>query len=165
MLWFLRNVHFFLHSSPEQDLFLWRISIFPQSLCSPCSPRPRSMFHTWKPSFHASSSSGGVGVHVQPDRGHRRSHHAQSLRLGGLGGQSGAHLLPRLHEVSLHEGDVSTSFSIWPAPCDSSPRSYMTTTFVIEAMAAANAQLRWKRREQEEVRTEMWGGRTRSVGP
>ncbi|CAL8264674.1 transmembrane protein 104 [Gadus morhua] len=28
--------------------------------------------------------------------------------------------------------------------------SYMTTTFVIEAMAAANAQLRWKRREQEE---------------
>ncbi|XP_015234887.1 PREDICTED: transmembrane protein 104-like [Cyprinodon variegatus] len=30
--------------------------------------------------------------------------------------------------------------------------SYMTTTFVIEAMAAANAQLRWKRREQEEVR-------------
>lgn len=27
----------------------------------------------------------------------------------------------------------------------------MTTTFVIEAMAAANAQLRWKRREQEEV--------------
>lgn len=32
----------------------------------------------------------------------------------------------------------------------SSP-SFMTTTFVIEAMAAANAQLRWKRREQEEV--------------
>lgn len=31
------------------------------------------------------------------------------------------------------------------------PLSYMTTTFVIEAMAAANAQLRWKRREQEEV--------------
>ncbi|XP_012991261.1 transmembrane protein 104 [Esox lucius] len=30
--------------------------------------------------------------------------------------------------------------------------SYMTTTFVIEAMAAANAQLRWKRREQEEVK-------------
>ncbi|MEQ2213026.1 hypothetical protein XENOCAPTIV_008615, partial [Xenoophorus captivus] len=29
--------------------------------------------------------------------------------------------------------------------------SYMTTTFVIEAMAAANAQLRWKRREQEET--------------
>ncbi|KAK9534544.1 hypothetical protein VZT92_006984 [Zoarces viviparus] len=29
--------------------------------------------------------------------------------------------------------------------------SYMTTTFVIEAMAAANAQLRWKRRKQEEV--------------
>nr|XP_029492378.1 transmembrane protein 104-like [Oncorhynchus nerka] len=29
--------------------------------------------------------------------------------------------------------------------------SYMTTTFVIEAMAAANAQLCWKRREQEEV--------------
>ncbi|XP_060757625.1 transmembrane protein 104 [Neoarius graeffei] len=29
--------------------------------------------------------------------------------------------------------------------------SYMTTTFVIEAMAAANAQLRWKRREQEEI--------------
>ncbi|XP_067087738.1 transmembrane protein 104, partial [Osmerus mordax] len=29
--------------------------------------------------------------------------------------------------------------------------SYMTTTFVIEAMASANAQLRWKRREQEEV--------------
>lgn len=29
--------------------------------------------------------------------------------------------------------------------------SYMTTTFVIETMAAANAQLRWKRREQEEV--------------
>uniref|UniRef100_A0AAY4AS39 Amino acid transporter transmembrane domain-containing protein n=1 Tax=Denticeps clupeoides TaxID=299321 RepID=A0AAY4AS39_9TELE len=29
--------------------------------------------------------------------------------------------------------------------------SYMTTTFVIEAMAAANAELRWKRREQEEV--------------
>ncbi|XP_041939034.1 transmembrane protein 104 [Alosa sapidissima] len=29
--------------------------------------------------------------------------------------------------------------------------SYMTTTFVIEAMAAANAQLRWKRREQDEV--------------
>lgn len=29
--------------------------------------------------------------------------------------------------------------------------SFMTTTFVIEAMAAANAQLRWKRREQEEV--------------
>ncbi|KAM3597197.1 uncharacterized protein V6R79_001244 [Siganus canaliculatus] len=29
--------------------------------------------------------------------------------------------------------------------------SYMTTTFMIEAMAAANAQLRWKRREQEEV--------------
>ncbi|XDV13653.1 hypothetical protein PO909_002022 [Leuciscus waleckii] len=28
--------------------------------------------------------------------------------------------------------------------------SFMTTTFVIEAMAAANAQLRWKRREQEE---------------
>ncbi|XP_068581707.1 transmembrane protein 104 [Cebidichthys violaceus] len=28
--------------------------------------------------------------------------------------------------------------------------SYMTTTFVIEAMAAANAQLRWKRRKQEE---------------
>uniref|UniRef100_A0A672R1B7 Transmembrane protein 104 n=1 Tax=Sinocyclocheilus grahami TaxID=75366 RepID=A0A672R1B7_SINGR len=27
----------------------------------------------------------------------------------------------------------------------------MTTTFVIEAMAAANAQLRWKRREQEEI--------------
>ena len=27
----------------------------------------------------------------------------------------------------------------------------MTTTFVIEAMAAANAQLRCKRREQEEV--------------
>lgn len=27
----------------------------------------------------------------------------------------------------------------------------MTTTFMIEAMAAANAQLRWKRREQEEV--------------
>lgn len=33
----------------------------------------------------------------------------------------------------------------------SPPASYMTTTFVIEAMAAANAQLRWKRREQEEV--------------
>lgn len=32
------------------------------------------------------------------------------------------------------------------------PNSYMTTTFMIEAMAAANAQLRWKRREQEEVR-------------
>ncbi|KAJ8345519.1 hypothetical protein SKAU_G00297120 [Synaphobranchus kaupii] len=30
--------------------------------------------------------------------------------------------------------------------------SYMTTTFVIEAMAAANAQLRWKRREQEQVK-------------
>ncbi|KAJ4948597.1 hypothetical protein JOQ06_020130 [Pogonophryne albipinna] len=29
--------------------------------------------------------------------------------------------------------------------------SYMTTTFVIEAMASTNAQLRWKRREQEEV--------------
>uniref|UniRef100_A0A8C6S5U3 Transmembrane protein 104 n=1 Tax=Neogobius melanostomus TaxID=47308 RepID=A0A8C6S5U3_9GOBI len=29
--------------------------------------------------------------------------------------------------------------------------SYMTTTFVIEAMAAANAQLRWKRRELEET--------------
>ncbi|XP_068433927.1 transmembrane protein 104 [Clinocottus analis] len=29
--------------------------------------------------------------------------------------------------------------------------SYMTTTFVIESMAAANAQLRWKRRKQEEV--------------
>eukprot|EP00064_Thunnus_orientalis_P017937 superscaffoldBa00003959_g18023 len=29
--------------------------------------------------------------------------------------------------------------------------SYMTTTFMIEAMAAANAQLRWKRREQEEI--------------
>ncbi|KAJ0001002.1 hypothetical protein NQD34_006022 [Periophthalmus magnuspinnatus] len=29
--------------------------------------------------------------------------------------------------------------------------SYMTTTFVIEAMAAANAQIRWKRREQEET--------------
>lgn len=29
--------------------------------------------------------------------------------------------------------------------------SYMTTTFVIEAMAAANAQLRWKHREREEV--------------
>lgn len=29
--------------------------------------------------------------------------------------------------------------------------SYMTTTFMIEAMAAANAQLRWKRREQEQV--------------
>ncbi|XP_054615899.1 transmembrane protein 104 [Dunckerocampus dactyliophorus] len=29
--------------------------------------------------------------------------------------------------------------------------SYMTTTFVIEAMAAANAQLRWKRREQDEI--------------
>ncbi|XP_034046417.1 transmembrane protein 104 [Thalassophryne amazonica] len=29
--------------------------------------------------------------------------------------------------------------------------SYMTTTFVIEAMAAANAQLRWKRREQEDI--------------
>ncbi|XP_035471517.1 transmembrane protein 104 isoform X1 [Scophthalmus maximus] len=29
--------------------------------------------------------------------------------------------------------------------------SYMTTTFVIEAMAAANAQLRWKRREQEQI--------------
>ncbi|XP_059413513.1 transmembrane protein 104-like [Carassius carassius] len=29
--------------------------------------------------------------------------------------------------------------------------SFMTTTFVIEAMAAANAQLRWKRREQEEI--------------
>ncbi|XP_075897531.1 transmembrane protein 104 isoform X2 [Nelusetta ayraudi] len=29
--------------------------------------------------------------------------------------------------------------------------SYMTTTFMIEAMAAANAQLRWKRREQEET--------------
>ncbi|XP_049602113.1 transmembrane protein 104 isoform X1 [Syngnathus scovelli] len=28
--------------------------------------------------------------------------------------------------------------------------SYMTTTFVIEAMAAANAHLRWKRREQDE---------------
>ncbi|XP_010795546.1 transmembrane protein 104-like [Notothenia coriiceps] len=28
--------------------------------------------------------------------------------------------------------------------------SYMTTTFVIEAMASTNAQLRWKRREQEE---------------
>uniref|UniRef100_A0A8C5EII6 Amino acid transporter transmembrane domain-containing protein n=1 Tax=Gouania willdenowi TaxID=441366 RepID=A0A8C5EII6_GOUWI len=32
--------------------------------------------------------------------------------------------------------------------------SYMTTTFVIEAMAAANAQLRYKRREQEEVRSD-----------
>lgn len=29
--------------------------------------------------------------------------------------------------------------------------SFMTTTFVIEAMAAANAELRWKRREQEET--------------
>ncbi|XP_048847760.1 transmembrane protein 104 isoform X2 [Brienomyrus brachyistius] len=29
--------------------------------------------------------------------------------------------------------------------------SYMTTTFVIEAMASANAHLRWKRREQEEI--------------
>uniref|UniRef100_A0A8C5WLL7 Transmembrane protein 104 n=1 Tax=Leptobrachium leishanense TaxID=445787 RepID=A0A8C5WLL7_9ANUR len=28
--------------------------------------------------------------------------------------------------------------------------SYVTTTFVVEAMAAANAQLRWKRREKEE---------------
>lgn len=34
---------------------------------------------------------------------------------------------------------------------NSSVFSFMTTTFVIEAMAAANAQLRWKRREQEEV--------------
>lgn len=41
----------------------------------------------------------------------------------------------------------------------------MTTTFMIEAMASANAQLRWKRREQEEVswlrRSSMalnWGG-------
>ncbi|KAK1799287.1 hypothetical protein P4O66_007534 [Electrophorus voltai] len=30
--------------------------------------------------------------------------------------------------------------------------SYMTTTFVIEAMAAANALLHWKRREQEEIK-------------
>ncbi|XP_029456459.1 LOW QUALITY PROTEIN: transmembrane protein 104 [Rhinatrema bivittatum] len=29
--------------------------------------------------------------------------------------------------------------------------SYMTTTFVMEAMAAANAQLRWKRQEKEKV--------------
>ncbi|MFT7797699.1 transmembrane protein 104 isoform X1 [Arapaima gigas] len=29
--------------------------------------------------------------------------------------------------------------------------SYVTTTFVIEAMASANAQLRWKRREQEVI--------------
>uniref|UniRef100_A0A3Q2FL01 Transmembrane protein 104 n=1 Tax=Cyprinodon variegatus TaxID=28743 RepID=A0A3Q2FL01_CYPVA len=29
--------------------------------------------------------------------------------------------------------------------------SYMTTTFVIEAMAAANAQLRWKRREADDT--------------
>nr|XP_006635158.1 PREDICTED: transmembrane protein 104 isoform X2 [Lepisosteus oculatus] len=29
--------------------------------------------------------------------------------------------------------------------------SYMTTTFVIEAMAAANAHLRWKRRETEKI--------------
>ncbi|XP_028674745.1 transmembrane protein 104 [Erpetoichthys calabaricus] len=29
--------------------------------------------------------------------------------------------------------------------------SYITTTFVIEAMAAANAQLRWKRRENQKV--------------
>lgn len=43
----------------------------------------------------------------------------------------------------------------------------MTTTFMIEAMASANAQLRWKRREQEEVswlrRSSMalnWGGGT-----
>ena len=32
----------------------------------------------------------------------------------------------------------------------------MTTTFVIEAMAAANAQLRWKRREQEEVSVQQY---------
>lgn len=29
--------------------------------------------------------------------------------------------------------------------------SYMTTTFVVEAMAAANAQLRWKRMEKRKV--------------
>lgn len=42
-------------------------------------------------------------------------------------------------------------------------RSYMTTTFMIEAMAAANAQLRWKRREQEEV-SHVGGGRAQPGG-
>uniref|UniRef100_A0A3Q2XA07 Transmembrane protein 104 n=1 Tax=Haplochromis burtoni TaxID=8153 RepID=A0A3Q2XA07_HAPBU len=41
--------------------------------------------------------------------------------------------------------------------------SYMTTTFVIEAMAAANAQLRWKRREQEEIDISVWAYLTPST--
>ena len=47
-----------------------------------------------------------------------------------------------------------TSSNLLPAFGDSSaafPCSFMTTTFVVEAMGAANAQLRWKRMEAHQV--------------
>lgn len=108
--------------------------------------------------------AGGAGVHVQPDRRNRSSDDAQSLRSCRLGGQLSAHHLFRIHEVSLYyinriNEQFVVSLFIWYFMYFNIfvhvilvLRSYMTTTFVIEAMAAANAQLRWKRREQDEVR-------------
>lgn len=42
---------------------------------------------------------GGAGVHVQPDRRHRRADDAPGLRHRRLGGEPGAHQLPGIHEV------------------------------------------------------------------
>lgn len=40
---------------------------------------------------------------------------------------------------------------LWHSHVASLPCSFVTTTFVVEAMAAANAQLRWKRMENHQV--------------
>ena len=71
--------------------------------------------HPWEPlgvvrlvSFWAQMSPlsvpGGTGVHVQPHRGHRRTHHAQGLCHGRVAGQPGATGIPGLHEVRGHPG-------------------------------------------------------------
>ena len=52
-----------------------------------------------------------------------------------------------------------TSSNLLPAFGDSlvaSPCSFVTTTFVVEAMGAANAQLRWKRVEAHQVCAPPW---------
>lgn len=45
------------------------------------------------------SSPGGAGLHVQPDRGDRSSDDAQGLRYSWMGGQHSSHHIPRIHEV------------------------------------------------------------------
>lgn len=53
--------------------------------------------------------------------------------------------------IILHLSSVTVLDCYWWYQLNSSLCSYMTTTFVVEAMAAANAQLRWKRMEKHKV--------------